>query len=164
MECLIDIAQSKDSDESAKRQVMQFMSTLIKYPPKECTQELIKLNEIENVCDVFSKNAKITGVVIPGLDLLTNITKVEEGKKILQKDGLGVKLCARLITMQYPTQEALQKGKTIITKIATDDDLEEALSGLIPEAADIKKLVLLSSLILDEEFLDKATQKVISLL
>ena len=57
MQCLIDLSNSEQMNENAKCQVMQSMSALVS--SKACTLELIELNQIHKVCEVFDKNAKL---------------------------------------------------------------------------------------------------------
>jgi hypothetical protein len=38
-----------------------------------------------------------------------------------------VQLSSRLITAQLPSDEVIQKGKLLITKLATEKDLNEAM-------------------------------------
>jgi len=57
MQCLIELSNSDQTDENAKQQVMQSMSALVS--SKACTLELIELDQIHKVCEVFDKYANL---------------------------------------------------------------------------------------------------------
>ncbi len=69
-------------------------------------------------------------------------------------------LISDLLTARYPNRRTLKKGAVFIGKVATVRDLNEGLSGVNPSKPNADKCNMLSNLVLDDEILMKAVNKV----
>jgi len=108
MDALCEIVeQPKQLKEATIAKVIRTMADITKTP--EAARELIKTKKVGRLIDIFERNARMKGVVEPGLAFLTNIAKLKEGKEELQHKGIGMNVLSRLMT-ENTSKAILRQG------------------------------------------------------
>jgi len=158
MDALCEIVeQPKQLKEATIAKVIRTMADITKTP--EAARELIKTKKVGRLIDIFERNARMKGVVEPGLAFLTNIAKLKEGKEELQHKGIGMNVISKLIDGPQ-TKSVMKTAVALIGNIATSEDLNKGLCGCNPGKPVEDDIAVLSNLVLDRDMLRKAVEKV----
>lgn len=91
---------------------------------------LISRNIVKDLVALLEKKSYSPVVVQAGLKLLESISKTKEGVEYLKKDGLGMRAMVTLLEKHPEERAILNLGSSILGKIATVVDLDNALASL----------------------------------
>ena len=90
---------------------------------------------------LLEKKSASPAVVQAGLKLIDTISKSVEGIEYLKKDGRGMQSIVTLMERHSNERAVLNLGASILGKIATITDLNEALQALLAGKIKIDKFI-----------------------
>ena len=114
----------------SKHKIIKNFIIFIKKGHPQAKSALISRNIVKDIVALLEKKSYSPIVVHSGLKLLESIARTKEGVEYLKKDGLGMRAMVTLLEKHPEERAILNIGASILGKIATIEDLDNALNSL----------------------------------